>query len=163
MLWNKKKYYVYYSVVNNEFSSDGSWDAEKICSCTTKSEAQTIIDKLNDIKLDYITPKLTIPLFEKMEKLKSKPQDGQKVYVVVGEYPNIFIDTKYFIAQDSYNVCLKDSKADCIDIYKKEKVFTTYEEANNKVISLLQGNSLTAGSNLTINNECVTVSNKKRK
>ena len=165
MLWNKKKYDVYYNVVNNEFSFDGSWDAEKICSCTNKSEAQTIIDKLNGVKLNHITPKLTIPLFEKIEKLMNKQNNEQAVYVVVGEYPNIFIDKKYFIAQDDYNVCLKDSKADCIDIYKKDRVFTSYEEANNKVISLLQGNSLTAGNNLTINNDCVTVekSNKKRK
>ena len=164
MLW-KKKYDVYYNVVNNEFSFDGSWDAEKICSCTNKSEAQAIIDKLNSVKLNHITPKLTIPLFEKMEKLMNKQNNEQEVYVVVGEYPNIFIDKKYFIARDNYNFCLKDSKADCIDIYKKDRVFTSYEEANNKVISLLQGNSLTAGNNLTINNDCVTVekSNKKRK
>ena len=165
MFWNKKKYDVYYNVVNNEFSFDGSWDAEKICSCTTKSEAQAIINRLNSVKLDHITPKLTIPLFEKIEKLMNKQNNEQAVYVVVGEYPNIFIDKKYFIAQDDYNVCLKDSKADCIDIYKKDRVFTSYEEANNKVIGLLQGNSLTAGNNLTINNDCVTVekSNKKRK
>lgn len=165
MLWNKKKYDVYYNVVNNEFSFDGSYDAEKICSCTNKSEAQTIIDKLNGVKLYHITPKLTIPLFEKMEKLRNAQNNEQELYVVVGEYPNIFIDKKYFIARDNYNFCLKDSKADCIDIYKKDRVFTSYEEANNKVISLLQGNNLTAGNNLTINNDCVTVekSNKKRK
>ena len=85
--------------------------------------------------------------------------------MLVSQYPKIFIYKKYFISQYYYNVCLKDSKADCIDIYKKDRVFTSYEEANNKVISLLQGNSLTAGNNLTINNDCVTVekSNKKRK
>lgn len=165
MLWNKKKYDVYYNVVNNEFSFDGSYDAEKICSCTNKSEAQTIIDKLNGVKLYHITPKLTIPLFEKMEKLRNAQNNEQELYVVVGEYPNIFIDKKYFIARDNYNFCLKDSKADCIDIYKKDRVFTSYEEANNKVIGLLQRNNLTAGNNLTINNDCVTVekSNKKRK
>lgn len=165
MLWNKKKYDVYYNVVNNEFSFDGSWDAEKICSCTNKSEAQTIIDKLNGVKLYHITPKLTIPLFEKIEKLMNKQNNEQAVYVVVGEYPNIFIDKKYFIAKDDYNFCLRDSKVNSLNIYKKDRVFTSYEEANNKVISLLQGNSLTAGNNLTINNDCVTVekSNKKRK
>lgn len=165
MFWNRKKYDVYYNVVNNDFSFDGSCEAEKICSCTTKSEAQAIINRLNSVKLNHITPKLTIPLFEKMEKLMNKQNNEQELYVVVGEYPNIFIDKKYFIARDNYNFCLKDSKADCIDIYKKDRVFTSYEEANNKVISLLQGNSLTAGNNLTINNDCVTVekSNKKRK
>lgn len=165
MFWNKKKYDVYYNVVNNDFSFDGSWDAEKICSCTTKSEAQAIINRLNSVKLNHITPKLTIPLLEKMETLRNAQNNEQELYVVVGEYPNIFIDKKYFIARDNYNFCLKDSKADCIDIYKQDRVFTSYEEANNKVISLLQGNSLTAGSNLTINNDCVTVekSNKKRK
>lgn len=165
MFLNRKKYDVYYNVVNNDFSFDGSWDAEKICSCTTKSEAQAIINRLNSVKLNHITPKLTIPLFEKIEKLMNKQNNEQAVYVVVGEYPNIFIDKRYFIAQDNYNVCLKDSEADCIAIYKKDRVFTSYEEANNKVISLLQGNSLTAGNNLTINNDCVTVekSNKKRK
>ena len=165
MLWNKKKYDVYYNVVNNEFSFDGSWDAEKICSCTTKSEAQAIINRLNNVKLNHITPKLTIPLFEKIEKLMNKQNNEQAVYVVVGEYPNIFIDKKYFIAKDDYNFCLRDSKVNSLNIYKKDRVFTSYEEANNKVISLLQGNSLTAGNNLTINNDCVTVekSNKKRK
>ena len=165
MLWNKKKYDVYYNVVNNEFSFDGSWDAEKICSCTNKSEAQTIIDKLNGVKLYHITPKLTIPLFEKMEKLRNAQNNEQEVYVVVGEYPNIFIDKKYFIAKDDYSFCLRDSKVNSLNIYKKDRVFTSYEEANNKVIGLLQGNSLTAGNNLTINNDCVTVekSNKKRK
>lgn len=165
MFWNRKKYDVYYNVVNNDFSFDGSWDAEKICSCTTKSEAQAIINRLNSVKLNHITPKLTIPLLEKMETLRNAQNNEQELYVVVGEYPNIFIDKKYFIARDNYNFCLKDSKADCIDIYKKDRVFTSYEEANNKVISLLQGNSLTAGSNLIINNDCVTVekSNKKRK
>lgn len=165
MLWNKKKYDVYYNVVNNDFSFDGSYDAKKICSCTTKSEAQAIIDKLNNVKSGHIIPKLTIPLFEKMEKLRNAQNNKQEVYVVVGEYPNIFIDKKYFVAQDDYNFCLRDSKVNSLNIYKKDRVFTSYEEANNKVISLLQGNSLTAGSNLTINNDCVTVekSNKKRK
>lgn len=119
MLWNKKKYDVYYNVVNNEFSFDGSYDAEKICSCTNKSEAQTIIDKLNGVKLYHITPKLTIPLFEKMEKLRNAQNNEQEVYVVVGEYPNIFIDKKYFIAKDDYNFCLRDSKVNSLNIYKK--------------------------------------------
>lgn len=165
MLWNKKKYDVYYNVVNNDFSFDGSYDAKKICSCTTQSEAQAIIDKLNNVKSGHIIPKLTIPLFEKMEKLRNTQNNKQEVYVVVGEYPNIFIDKKYFVAQDDYNFCLRDSKVNSLNIYKKDRVFTSYEEANNKVIGLLQGNSLTAGNNLTINNDCVTLekSNKKRK
>lgn len=165
MLWNKKKYDVYYNVVNNDFSFDGSYDAKKICSCTTQSEAQAIIDKLNNVKSGHIIPKLTIPLFEKMEKLRNTQNNKQEVYVVVGEYPNIFIDKKYFVAQDDYNFCLRDSKVNSLNIYKKDRVFTSYEEANNKVIGLLQRNSLTAGSNITINNDCVTVekSNKKRK
>lgn len=165
MLWNKKKYDVYYNVVNNDFSFDGSYDAKKICSCTTQSEAQAIIDKLNNVKSGHIIPKLTIPLFEKMEKLRNTQNNKQEVYVVVGEYPNIFIDKKYFVAQDDYNFCLRDSKVNNLNIYKKDRVFTSYEEANNKVIGLLQRNRLTAGSNITINNDCVTVekSNKKRK
>ena len=77
MFWNRKKYDVYYNVVNNEFSFD-SWDAEKICSCTTKSEAQAIINRLNSVKLNHITPKLTIPLFEKIEKLMNKQNNEQK-------------------------------------------------------------------------------------
>lgn len=164
MLW-KKKYDVYYNVVNNEFSFDGSYDAKKICSCTTQSEAQAIIDKLNNVKSGHIIPKLTIPLLEKMEKLRNAQNNEQEVYVVVGEYPNIFIDKKYFIAKDDYNFCLRDSKINSLNIYKKDRVFTSYEEANNKVIGLLQGNNLTTGGNIVINDWCVTAekSNKKRK
>lgn len=164
MLW-KKKYDVYYNVVNNEFSFDGSYDAKKICSCTTQSEAQAIIDKLNNVKSGHIIPKLTIPLLEKMEKLRNTQNNEQEVYVVVGEYPNIFIDKKYFIAKDDYNFCLRDSKINSLNIYKKDRVFTSYEEANNKVIGLLQGNNLTTGGNIVINDWCVTAekSNKKRK
>lgn len=164
MLW-KKKYDVYYNVVNNEFSFDGSYDAKKICSCTTQSEAQAIIDKLNNVKSGHIIPKLTIPLLEKMEKLRNTQNNDQEVYVVVGEYPNIFIDKKYFIAKDDYNFCLRDSKVNSLNIYKKDRVFTSYEEANNKVIGLLQGNNLTTGGNIVINDWCVTAekSNKKRK
>lgn len=164
MLW-KKKYDVYYNVVNNEFSFDGSYDAKKICSCTTQSEAQAIIDKLNNVKSGHIIPKLIIPLLEKMEKLRNAQNNEQEVYVVVGEYPNIFIDKKYFIAKDDYNFCLRDSKINSLNIYKKDRVFTSYEEANNKVIGLLQGNNLTTGGNIVINDWCVTAekSNKKRK
>ena len=72
MFWNKKKYDVYYNVVNNDFSFDGSWDAEKICSCTTKSEAQAIINRLNSVKLNHITPKLTIPLLSAVMLSRSR-------------------------------------------------------------------------------------------
>lgn len=69
----------------------------------------------------------------------SEAKDNSFVmYAVLGEYPNIFIDTKYYVAHDNYNYCLKDVKTSCIDVYKKDRVFCTYEEANNKVISLLQ-------------------------
>ena len=73
MFWNRKKYDVYYNVVNNGFSFD-SWDAEKICSCTTKSEAQAIIN--------YRETDLAIHLF-----VKKSDDEGKDFYYMGSAKP----------------------------------------------------------------------------
>lgn len=128
MFWNKK-YKVYYSFTSGKFLTVGFMDTVEVFSCFTKSGALKICDKLNEIKSKY---------FNNMISDNEVDTEHWKMYAVLGEYPNIFIDTKYYVAQDDYNYCLRDVKAKSIDVYKKDRVFCTYEEANNKVISLLQ-------------------------
>jgi len=124
-----KKYKVYYSLISNKFLTVGFADTVEVYSCYTKSGALKMCDKLNDIKSICFT---------RMTPDNEVNDTQWKMYVVLGEYPNIFIDTKYYVAHDDYNYCLRDVKANNIDVYKKDRVFCTYEEANNKVISLLQ-------------------------
>lgn len=59
-------------------------------------------------------------------------------FVVTGEYPNLAISEKLYIYKDNYRYCLKDIGVNHIDLYESNKVFKTYEGANNKVIELLQ-------------------------
>lgn len=59
-------------------------------------------------------------------------------FVVTGEYPNLAISEKWYVYKDNYKYCLRDINVDHIDLYENNRVFKTYEDANNKVIELLQ-------------------------
>lgn len=60
------------------------------------------------------------------------------IYVVTGEYPNYSIDKKEVITKDDFNYCLKEKETNNISLWPKNKCFKTYEEANNKVLELIQ-------------------------
>lgn len=64
--------------------------------------------------------------------------NNEHYFVVTGEYPNLAISEKSYIYKDNYRYCLKDIGVKHIDLYESNRVFKTYEEANNKVIELLQ-------------------------
>ena len=64
--------------------------------------------------------------------------NDEHYFVVTGEYPNLAISKKWYVYKDNYKYCLKDINVNHIDLYENNRVFKTYEEANNKVIELLQ-------------------------
>lgn len=64
--------------------------------------------------------------------------NNEHYFVVTGEYPNLAISEKLYIYKDNYKYCLKDIGVNHIDLYENNRVFKTYEDANNKVIELLQ-------------------------
>lgn len=65
-------------------------------------------------------------------------EDTNNFFCVVGEYPNIKIVEKLYVAEDEYCYCLRNIDSNNLGLYQKDSVFETYEEANNKVIELLQ-------------------------
>ena len=68
----------------------------------------------------------------------SADENTDHFFCVVGEYPNIRIVKKVYVAEDAYCYCLRNTDSNNIDLYQKDSVFKTYEEANNKVLELLQ-------------------------
>jgi hypothetical protein len=64
--------------------------------------------------------------------------NNKHYFVVIGQYPNLVICEKIFIYKDNYRYCLKDMNANSIDLYQNNRVFETYQKANNKIIELLQ-------------------------
>ncbi|MCM1260680.1 MAG: hypothetical protein NC222_06985 [Staphylococcus sp.] len=60
------------------------------------------------------------------------------VYVLTGEYPNYSISKKNKVIEDDFNYCLKEINTNIISLWPKYKCFDTYEEANNKVLELIQ-------------------------
>lgn len=60
------------------------------------------------------------------------------VYVLTGEYPNYSISEKKKMVEDDFNYCLKEKDTNNISLWSKDKCFKTYEEANNKVLELIQ-------------------------
>lgn len=76
--------------------------------------------------------------------------NNEHYFVVTGEYPNLAISEKLYVYKDNYRYCLKDIDVKHIDLYEGNRVFKTYEEANNKVIELLQQKDLlTVPNNFT--------------
>lgn len=67
----------------------------------------------------------------------NKPED-KVMYVVTGEYPNLAISAKYIEAEDEFNFCFSESDTDNLSLHPKDRCFDTYEQANNKVIELIQ-------------------------
>lgn len=64
--------------------------------------------------------------------------DFNHIYVITGEYPNYQISEKRIETEDEFNYCLKNKESNNINIYPKTKCFKSYEEANNKVLDLIQ-------------------------
>lgn len=64
--------------------------------------------------------------------------NDEHYFVVTGEYPNLAISEKWYVYKDNYRYCLRDINVNHIDLYENDRVFKTYEDANNKVIELLQ-------------------------
>ena len=64
--------------------------------------------------------------------------NDEHYFVVTGEYPNLAISEKWYVYKDNYKYCLRDIDVNHIDLYENNKVFKTYEDANNKIIELLQ-------------------------
>ena len=76
-------------------------------------------------------------------------------YAVHGNYPNVIISKEKFVAEDSFNYCLR-MKTGNLEIVSKSDVFRTFEEAvmeQNKRIQLKgkRINSVPASSTFSIN------------
>ena len=104
-------------VINRDFNNCHD---EAIVSGSYKSQLLKIADGLNN----WLSKCVTI--------------NDEHYFVVTGEYPNLAISEKLYIYKDNYKYCLKDINVNHIDLYENNRVFKTYEEANNKVIELLQ-------------------------
>lgn len=91
-----------------------------IFSCTDKDALEKIADGIND----WLSKQTIV--------------DNKYYFVVTGEYPNLAISEKLYVYKDNYRYCLKDIGVNHIDLYENNKVFKTYEAANNEVIKLLQ-------------------------
>lgn len=65
-------------------------------------------------------------------------EDDGVMYVVTGEYPNLSISAKYVEAEDEFNFCFSEQDTDNLSLHPKDRCFDTYEQANNKVIELIQ-------------------------
>lgn len=104
-------------VINRAFNNCRD---EVIISGSYKSQLLKITDGLNN----WLSEHATIT--------------GEHYFVVTGEYPNLAISEKLYICKDNYKYCLKDIGVNHIDLYENNKVFKTYEAANNEVIKLLQ-------------------------
>ena len=79
-------------------------------------------------------------------------QHNNILYVVLGTYPNTFIDKREYVAQDTYNYCLRGEHGN-IDIISKDKVFDTMEKAlakQNELIQQKDNPSLKAGNDIRI-------------
>lgn len=105
-------------VINRDFNNCRD---EAIISSSYKSQLLKIADCLNN----WLLSKYVIV-------------NNEHYFVVTGEYPNLAISEKLYIYKDNYRYCLKDINVNHIDLYENNRVFKTYEDANNKVIELLQ-------------------------
>ena len=104
-------------VINRDFNN---YHDEAIVSGSYKSQLLKIADGLNN----WFSEHAII--------------SDEHYFVVTGEYPNLAISKKWYVYKDNYKYCLKDINVNHIDLYENNRVFKTYEEANNKVIELLQ-------------------------
>lgn len=105
-------------VINRDFNNCHD---ETIVSGSYKSQLLKITDGLNN----WLSKHVVIV-------------NNEYYFVVTGEYPNLAISEKLYIYKDNYRYCLKDINVNHIDLYENNRVFKTYEDANNKVIELLQ-------------------------
>lgn len=97
---------------------------EAIISGSYKSQLLKITDGLNNWLSNWLSKQIII--------------SNKHYFVVTGKYPNLAISEKLYIYRDSYKYCLEDIDVKRIDLYESNMVFKTYEDANNKVIELLQ-------------------------
>lgn len=104
-------------VINRDFNDCRD---EAIISGLYKSQLLKIADGLNNWLSEHVVI------------------NDEHYFVVTGEYPNLAISKKWYVYKDNYKYCLKDINVNHIDLYENNRVFKTYEEANNKVIELLQ-------------------------
>ena len=104
-------------VINRDFNDCRD---EAIISGLYKSQLLKIADGLNNWLSEHVVI------------------NDEHYFVVTGEYPNLAISKKWYVYKDNYKYCLKDINVNHIDLYENNRVFKTYEDANNKVIELLQ-------------------------
>lgn len=67
-----------------------------------------------------------------------KVKPVEYAYIILGEYPNMFIDKKEIVYSDDYNYCLKDLKTKNLMLVSKDKCFEEYEEAVNYLAKKIQ-------------------------
>lgn len=67
-----------------------------------------------------------------------KREQPNEVYVIVGSFPNMFIDKRIVETEDNFNFCLKHKDTDSLDLFPKNKCYNTYEEASEQMFKQLQ-------------------------
>ena len=129
-------------VINRDFNDCRD---EAIISGSYKSQLLKIADGLNNWLSEHVVI------------------NDEHYFVVTGEYPNLAISKKWYVYKDNYRYCLKDINVNHIDLYENNRVFKTYEEANNKVIELLQQKDFRKTISVIYNTVTVIYSNNKTK
>lgn len=111
---------------------------EKLEDKKSQQEAKLVVDnsagklKLNDpygygdLRWNAITG--TISTFK----------NNNHIYVITGEYPNYLINKKEIVTNDEFNYCLRELDTNNISMWPSNKCFKSYEEANNKLLDLIQ-------------------------
>lgn len=88
------------------------------------------IEKANNVSVE-INPN---PFYEALQKR----EQSNEVYVIVGSFPNMFIDKRIVETEDNFNFCLKHKDTGSLDLFPKNKCYNTYEEASEQMFKQLQ-------------------------
>lgn len=107
-----------------------------------KETAEKMTEYLNNINShqsnnnDYVH-EAVIKLLDENEC--PKPEIKEKsIYVISGEYPNLFIDEKYIVSEDNFNYCLKEKTTNNLSLKPKSSCFDKLLDAHNILFRLLQ-------------------------
>ena len=88
------------------------------------------IEKADNVRVE-INPS---PFYEALQKR----EQSNEVYVIVGSFPNMFIDKRIVETEDNFNFCLKHKDTGSLDLFPKNKCYNTYEEASEQMFKQLQ-------------------------
>lgn len=100
-----------------------------------QQEVKVVVDKANG-KLKLNDPCGLANLC--CQTITNTDSDFNYIYVITGEYPNYSIDKKEIVTSDEFNYCLRELDTNNISMWPVNKCFKSYEEANNKLLDLIQ-------------------------